>query len=160
MARTHIPISKIKTTSAVSSITLTTFPSTQTDLVIHGRYKCSGNLEISININGNSSSIYNFQTMSSGPGAQAGINSSYMGILAPSSSAAYFNTFEMWIPQYSSSTVTKTIWSRSSDLYNGATTLSLGSSESQTAITSITFIANSGTFSAGAVFEIYGIKAV
>jgi hypothetical protein len=159
MARTFTPITTIETASSSSTITLGSLPTTYTDLMIHGRYKCSSNVEVTMRVNNDSGNNYNFQSMYTGPGAQAGINAPYV-TLCLSNSAAYFTTFELFIPNYNATNNLKTLWSRANDLYNGTSVFQIGGYESSSAITSVTLIANSGaTFSAGAVFELYGIKA-
>lgn len=158
MARTFTPITKIVTGSVASNtITLSSLPQTFTDLMIHGRVKLAGNSEIYLRINSDSSSTYNWQDMYTGPGAGAAINAGYNRI-AIGSSSAYFVHFELFIPNYTSS-AQKTILSRSSDLYNGTSHFAISCWETTSAVTAINIIGNSQSISAGATFEIYGIKA-
>lgn len=158
MARTFTPITKITTGSvSANTVTLSNLPQTFTDLMIHGRVKLAGNSEVFVRINTDTSSVYNWQSLYSGPGAQAAINAGY-GSLINSSSSAYFVHFELFIPNYTSSTQ-KTVWIRSNDLYNGTSFFSIVCWETTSAITAINIVGNSQSISAGATFEIYGIKA-
>jgi hypothetical protein len=150
-----------------ASVTFSSIPGTYTDLIVKGsvRGTNSGQVQqrILISFNG-SSANYNFRTLNDAAGTPVYYDRSSFGdnnlayIPAPDATANTFNNFELYFPNYTSSSfksisVDGVMENNSSTNYNNL----LGGLWSQTAaITSLTFSTNMAQHS---TFYLYGIKS-
>jgi len=154
---------KIATTtlgSTAASVTLSSIPATYTDLVYVFNGAGSTNLNVFIEFNGDTGSNYSMTTLS-GDGTTAysfrytnasSLQLTYQGYL----STAFNSLSIINIMNYSNTTTYKATLNR----YIGTgTDAQVGQWRSTTAINSILIKPNSGTFSVGSTFTLYGIKA-
>jgi hypothetical protein len=165
-ATTYVPIATYTLASSASTVTFGsggTLPQTYTDLVLVFNGTSSANSNGCLVFNSDSGSHYsNTYVLGNGSSASSGTgpNTSVMKMFYPNttSSTAIIN-----LMNYSNTTTYKTGISRHSSTGNFALAnvgLWRGSTGSSTeAITSITVSVDSGTFSAGSTFTLYGIKA-
>jgi hypothetical protein len=158
--------------SSTASITLSSLPTSYTDLVLTGTHALSvDNNTITVIYNNDSGSNYpsnsayiywatNYFIQGDTDGSSAIRNQAASGYPSYSNWAG----LEMYITEYGSSKWKNTLYrnttATNSSLYYGSY-LSMGGStwKNTAAITSIKISAVSGTFTAGTVFSLYGITA-
>jgi hypothetical protein len=159
VASTYVPISTTKLNSDVNTVTLSSIPSTYTDLILVSNQALnSGPVNILVTVNGSTSTIYS-GTYMGGDGSSAftgrvqdgtGFNPSYL--------STSINTTMHYFMNYSNTNIYKTILARSNT--NNTNVLALvGTWRNTAAISSITLTANSGyNIVANSTFTLYGIK--
>jgi hypothetical protein len=173
MPSTYQLISSTTLTSSVATVTLSSIPSTFTDLVVKfmARTDASGftNDPMGLRFNGVTTSNYAY-TFLRGDGSGSGTTyspmttetSGYVALI--NASTATSNTFsngEVYIPNYTSSTQKPssafTAMENNSSTAYVTVTANLGTAT--TAISSITFLSRNGAnFISGSSFYLYGIK--
>jgi len=150
----------------VASVTFSSIPGTYTNLIVKGSVRGSnaGQVQqrILISFNG-SSADYTFRTLNDAAGTPVSFDRSSFGdnnlvyIPAPDTTANTFGNFEVYFPNYTSSSL-KSI-SVDGVMENNSTTnynnLLAGLWSQTAAITSLTFSANMAQYS---TFYLYGIK--
>ncbi len=158
MPRTYDPIaSQTVSGSTTSTVTFNDIPGTYTDLVlvINSTDSVEGNGRF-LRFNGDTASNYS-RTFVYGTGsAVASGRSSDTGIVLPTSTTRYVDTFH--IMSYASTSVFKTTlnaFAMPSYLVGRL----VGLWRSTSAITSVTVTSGGVTFSSGSTFSLYGIKA-
>jgi hypothetical protein len=168
MPRTYEPIQTQTIGTAVGTITLSSIPQTYTDLVVVasvGNTLTSANMLI--RFNSDTASNYS-QTTLAGDGSTAASNR-YSGAtnISPierEEMSDIANTYSLSIiniGNYSNTTTYKSTLSRSStpNSSSSGTDVQAGLWRSTAAITSITLLVNTGSFTVGSTFTLYGIKA-
>ena len=162
---TYEAIATTTLSSAQSTVTLSSIPSTYTDLVIISQPKSTateGIVYIQFNsIGGTSySSTYIY---GSGSAASSGRRtSSGLGVIAENAyatSTAGNTTFVTQIFNYANTTTFKTYLSRGKRTDSQGVEAMVGLCRDTSAINSVSFAIGGTTFAAGSVFSIYGIKA-
>lgn len=150
--------------SAQSSLTFSSIPGTYTDLrVVFNGGVASGNLNLYMQYNSDTGTNYSTRNMT-GNGTSAislsplsnvtNIICNYYGYLT-----ADMNTnIIIDIMDYSNTTTNKTNLTRSNNVGNGLAAV-VGMWRNTNAITSIRFFPDSGNFSTGSTFRLYGIQA-
>jgi hypothetical protein len=158
MAKTYEPISTTTLGSAAASVSLTSIPSTYTDLVLVLQGTSTVDDTIMMQFNSDTGSNYSWTQM----GADSiGVFSSRASSVA-SIRIGYGTTSQgshiAQIMNYSNATTYKTNLSRSNSAAAGVRAI-VGLWRNTNAITSITVIQTGGSFSTGFTFTLYGIKA-
>jgi hypothetical protein len=165
MPKTYEPIATTTLGSAQSTVTLSSIPSTYTDLIIISQPKSTateGIVYIQFNsIGGTSySSTYVY---GSGSSASSGRRTnSGLGVIAENAyatSTAGATTFVTQVFNYANTTTFKTWLSRGNRTDSQGTEAMVGLCRDTSAINSVSFAIGGTTFAAGSVFSIYGIKA-
>ena len=172
MANTYTLIEARTVASATHSVTLSTIPQNYTDLLVRFSLRSDFNFNFHEGqFTFNSVSSDYSQTLFSSDGSNPStVANSSQGIatwsLVINGSASTSNTFsngELYIPNYSSTTVGKS-WTTTAVTENNATAAGLwmvaGSNTSTAAISSLTFYAWQSfiNFVPGSTFYLYGIK--
>jgi hypothetical protein len=173
MATTYKLISSTTLSSTTQTVTISSIPSTYTDIVLQGylAQTSGGNnwATFNIKINGNSGSNYSSNYMNSdGSTATAGDSGPtsgwYFDVLSPGGGTANpMGGFELYIPQYTNSAakIARLIGGGAMDARNGIDFYSLIYNQTA-AITSITITYSGGPetgFVSGSNFRLYGITA-
>ena len=171
MATTYTLISSYTASGTVSSITLSSIPSTYTDLVVLGSTRSSsGATAAYVQINSNTGNNYSFTRIratgtaatsarSAATGPAGGSLGSYPGW--STATANTFDNLELYIPNYLASQNKQLGWWGVNE--NNATAAYIITSailyQNTTAISSLTFAPSDGTnYIAGSSFYLYGIK--
>jgi hypothetical protein len=174
MSNTYTIISKTTLTGSQSNITLSSIPSTYTDLELHisSRFNNSADFDI-VNLQFNSDSGsnyssnltiqgYNGSASTNAPSAKTVINLGYAP--AANATSSTFGSMKIYIPGYAQTTTKKSISADSVMENNSSSAYVLwltGSiwQTSSSAIDTITLTCNSGaSFVSGTSVYLYGIK--
>lgn len=163
MPSTYTPIATYTASGTVSDYTFTSIVGTYTDLVlVVTPTTTAANSSIFVQFNSDTGSNYS-ATYIYGSGSTAGsgrITSANAGSIAFSSDNTTPYTIKTSIQNYSNSTTNKTYLSRSSAASSTSGDLTyVGLWRSTSAITAIKLYPNTGSFTSGSVFTLYGIKA-
>lgn len=173
MATTYTLISSNTLGSNTASVSFNSIPNTYTDLLVKFSLRASnvGTVgDLYIKLNGDSSSIYsntNLYAETNPPASSRTTNTTSIfsagGVGGTSVTANTFTNGEIYIPSYTASQnkatgTSSTVENNSASgftyyLYEGA-----GLYRSTTAISSITFTTNLGSFVTNSSFYLYGIK--
>lgn len=158
---------KITTTtlgSNQSSVTLSSIPSTYTDLVFIMNGSDTGGVQLGIQFNSDTGSNYSNRGFT-GNGSTAYSVSGSSASLIQFGWDAYLETTYSYntiinIPKYANTNTYKTVLGRANNAVTG-TTETVGLWRSTSAITSMTLLQSYGTdlFKTGTTFTLYGIKA-
>ena len=167
MTATYEPISTTTVGTAAQTVTLSSIPSTYTDLVVVVNAFSSIQSDLYVSFNGDSASNYSRTTLW-GDGTSAGSTRitradgyafmilTYYGAVTTTQGASVHT---INIMNYSNTTTNKTVLARPSTASVGVDA-TVGMWNSTAAINSMTFdLASTRTFSVGSTFTIYGIKA-
>ena len=158
MASTYVPIMTQTLGSAQNTVTLSSIPSTYTDVVLICQLIPTAGCTGYFKLNGSSSSIYSDTWMvgyGSGSPASYRDSNQTQGVVGDMTGTT---TVIMNLQNYANTSVYKTVLTRSSSAGNGvAANASLF--RDTTAISSVSLIANGTTWAAGSTFTLYGIKA-
>jgi hypothetical protein len=164
MPATYEPIATTTLGSAASSITFSTIPATYTDLRLVLKATSTGNCDVLMRFNSDSSSNYSL-TILSGNGTTA---SSYRDSNQTSMNFEYASTalsttptlYQSDIFSYAGSTYKTTLFRESGDL-NGSGNLqnTVFLWRSTSAITTINLLTSANNFATGTTATLYGIKA-
>lgn len=169
MPTTYTLISSTTLGSNAASVSFSSIPNTYTDLVlkISGRDTGSGTRNPIVVFNGTSTSIYSYvYGLSDGTGYTSATASPapyllmWYGTAGATETTNTFSNFEMYIFNYSSTTLNKPISTYSVIPSNNLATIAAfqcGLFNSTDAISSMVMNANA-TFLAGSTFSLYGIK--
>jgi hypothetical protein len=163
---TYVPLQSLVLPSATTSVTFSGIDQGYTDLVLTYNGEESAQEQVVVTFNGSSASYYS-HTRFSGNGAtpSSDRDSNRANIFISAGNVAELSTATVIINNYSNTTTYKTLISRWGNPSNGNVAaiagLWRGSTGSSTeAITSITIsTASAATFTAGATFDLYGIKS-
>jgi hypothetical protein len=166
MAATYTPIASITVGTASTTVSFSSIPQTYTDLVVVasvGNATTSSNMQI--RFNSDTASNYS-QTTLAGDGSTAASNR-YSGAtnISPiereevSDIANTYSFSIINIGNYSNTTTYKSTLSRSGTPNSSSpgTDVQAGLWRSTAAITSITLLVNTGSFTSGSTFNLYGI---
>lgn len=151
--------------SAVQTVTLSTIPSTYTDLVIVINAQASLQSDLYLTFNGDTSALYSNATLY-GDGTSAGSTRNNRGnafmtltFYGAVTTTAGASVHTVNIMNYANTTTHKTVLTRANAASSGVDA-SAGLWGSTAAITSMTFdLPSTRTFSTGSTFTLYGIKA-
>ena len=159
---TYEPIATTTLSSTSTSVTLSSIPSTYTDLVLILNLMGTANLDMGIRVNSDSGNNYS-GTWLGGTGSSAvstrTTNSSLWGNIytAVSTVSGNFNGI-VSLMNYSNTTTYKTMLNRfNSTSYGTEAVAALW--RSTAAINSVTVLAQNSSFAAGSTFSLYGILA-
>ena len=163
---TYTKIASYTTTGSPTTYTMSSIPSDYTDLILVSNFSFNAPNNFGMYVNGDTSSIYSTTNLgSAGSGATSGRQSGVSNWLlsyqigSPTTSPGEMVLHFM---DYSNTTTYKTVLARvdaAVATYPGVQVIS-GLYASTSAISSITFIGNSGsTINAGTTFTLYGIEA-
>lgn len=165
MPSTYEPISTNTLGSAASSVTLSSIPSTYTDLVLVVTATNTGGLtDIFLTINGDTGTNYSYTwlttnattTTSGRISSTANLRNGYYGI--PGTTSGYLSVTHLL--NYSNTTTNKTFITSSGNVNTGGGTDKIVALwRSTSAINSLQLRASTGTFGSGSTFTVYGIKA-
>lgn len=162
MAKTYEPIATNTVSgSSTSVITFSSIPATYTDLIIVEQTTASANAYSSIYFNtDNASTNYSRTYLIAVASAVSGrdTNQPTFGAIDYISSGTTTNSHIYQINNYANTTTYKTLLSRY-NLVNDGSGGYVGLWRSTAAITTITFTRASGTYTAGSIYTLYGIKA-
>ena len=160
---TYTPIATYTLSSGTqSTVTFSSF-SGYTDLVLVYSGRASGNLDATINFNGDTGSNYS-ETRLSGNGTTASsdrfsnLTKIYLDNNGNPSTVTQPNIAIYHIMNYANTTTYKTIIGRSSEASHGTDGI-VGLWRSTAAITSLTLGIDSGSWAAVSTFNLYGITA-
>lgn len=163
MAKTYEPIATQTLGSAAASVTFSSISSSYTDLVLVFWKLTSAAAQCSLQFNGDTGSNYS-NTSVSGNGSAAASARSSSGTSISLENALISDTTNasmiiLNVMNYSNTTTNKTIISRANAAASGVNA-NVGLYRSTSAISSLTVLSGgSSTFSTGATFTLYGIKA-
>lgn len=159
MGKTYKPISSQTLTTSAASVTFSSIPATYTDLILVLRGTSTVDDTITMQFNSDTGSNYSWTQLGADPGS--GVFTSRASNVA-SVRIGYGNTAQgnhiAQIMNYSNATTNKTTLSRSNKSADDVRAI-VGLWRNTAAITSITVIQTSGSFSSGFTFSLYGIKA-
>jgi hypothetical protein len=169
MPNTLIPIQTFTLGSTTASVTFSNIPQNYTDLkvVVSGRANAVDGgtaswMSTLITINGSSTGSHKF-IYADGSGAYSSSNGStiWTYTVGSNATASTFGNFELYLPNYSSTTQSKS-YSVDAVSENNATLSGLwlhaGLVSNTAAVTSLGFATNTGSFVAGSTFTLYGIS--
>ena len=157
MAITYEPIATTTLSTATASVSFSSIPQTYTDLVLVVRGAATASAAAKINLNNNTSGIYDdtrlFASTAAGTDHSANSGEMYVG-------GGWFTDgmFTVNIFNYTNTNVGKSIMSK----YASPGTLlalNLTTFQSTAAVTSIQVGLNTSTYVSGSNFTLYGIKA-
>jgi hypothetical protein len=172
---TYTPISTTTLGSAQSSVTLSSIPSTYTDLFLTCSLRATAATFNATNyieptFNGNTSALYSLTsffrrtgTITNASNSNANNLRGVAGIATPDLASGIFTHFTMNIMNYANTSINKTALCTSrtggnlsamDDVWTAA-----GLWRNTAAITSITFLPSAGNFETGCTFTLYGIAA-
>jgi hypothetical protein len=169
MPNTLIPIQTYTLSATTASVTFSNIPQNYTDLkvVVSGRANAVDGgtaswMSTLITINGSSTGSHRF-IYADGSGAYSSSNGStiWTYTVGSNATASTFGNFELYLPNYSSTTQNKP-YSVDAVSENNATLSGLwlhaGLVSNTAAVTSLGFATNTGSFVAGSTFTLYGIS--
>jgi hypothetical protein len=173
MPTTYQLISSTTLSTSSASVSLSSIPSTYTDLVVRitGRSSNSGSINNNINMTYNSSSgSYSVTTLvgevagfpSSGRSSNASANFFAGNVSGSTATANTFGSTEIYIPSYTVSQnrpSSHSSVSESNDVNGPTIFANAGLRSNTTAVSSIEFTLSGGnSYAAGSSFDLYGIK--
>jgi hypothetical protein len=156
---TYTPIASVTLSSAQSSVTFSGIPQTYTDLVLVASAKGSVNdRSFLVRFNSDTGSNYSgTYVFGSGSSASSGRYTSESSIrLGAVISNTNFDTYVVSMNNYSNSTTFKSVLSRENVSTIGVVAM-VGLWRNTSAITTLDFLLNEGTFASGTTFNLYGV---
>ncbi|CAB4178777.1 Fibronectin type III [uncultured Caudovirales phage] len=152
--------------SGVSSLTFSSIASTYVALQVRWSFINSAAGSMTMELNGNTSAIYDFHALNGNGAVATGTNKTADG--ANMQVQGYYPTITTYpnvgildLFNYKSTTTNKSmrVFAGADDnSTNGSVQLRSGDFRSTIAVTQISFLLSTGTFSAGSTFALYGIK--
>jgi hypothetical protein len=163
MPSTYEPIATTTLSGSTSSVTLSSIPSTYTDLIVEFVFGVASGDDILLRFNGDSGSNYSStRLVGNGTAAASTRTTSSSGILPrtpANQSTAITTSWRVNVMNYANTTTNKTTIARY-DFADGFTETDVGLWRNTAAITSLAiFTANNFNFSSGSIITLYGIKA-
>ena len=163
MPSTYTPIATTTLSGSTSSVTLSSIPSTYTDLIVEFVFGIASGDDILLRFNGDSGSNYSSTRLwGDGTSASSSRTTSSSGILPrtpANQSTAITTSWRINVMNYANTTTNKTTIARY-DLASGFTEADVGLWRNTAAITSLAiFSANNFNFSAGSIITLYGVKS-
>jgi len=161
MPATYEPIATQTLGSTASQVTFSSIPSTYTDFVLVSAPIGTGDAQMFIRFNNDSSSSYGYVLMASNgssvvpytTGPVVNIGTDYFFSITTSGGITLIN-----VMNYANTTTYKTALIRANNATKSTIT-NVGTWQNTSAINRIDLFATSASFAAGSVFTIYGIKA-
>lgn len=170
--RTYTPIATTTVGTSTATVTITSIPSTYTDLVLVSNWRAtpgSGNISLSMRFNSDSATNYSFTNLLGNGTAQQtnkSNNASLIILNYATPATSTYGLFVTQIPNYANMTTFKTCLTRDSMNRGGANPAggvggTVGLWRSTSAISSITMLTDDlGTgIMSGSSFTLYGILA-
>jgi hypothetical protein len=161
---TYVAIATQTLGTAAASVTFSSIPSTYTDLVLISSPENNTSESLYFKINGDTGSSYSttYMTGNGTAASSARQANNTTGILAGAPnvglSSTVYGSSIIQVMNYSNATTYKTALCRWG-LASAETNATVGLWRSTAAITSLTILVVSGTFSVGSTFSLYGIAA-
>ena len=149
--------------TAAASIEFTSIPQTFTDLVVWVSTRdTTGSVTSGISINGSFLNLSSRLLQGVGSGTPSSSSSSGIDVITASSSrtANTFSSGQIYIPNYASTTTSKSLSIDSTEENNATESfmrITAGLYSSNTAITSLAITSGGGTFAIGSTISLYGI---
>lgn len=159
MPTTYEPIATANGTGSSGVVTFSSIPATYTDLVVASNIIGDANSAVRIRLNGDTTDSNYSYVLLYGNGSVAGSTYNaatqiYIGHANTSSPNASITSLN----NYANSTTFKTALNRGNQVNQFVSAVS-GLWKNTAAITSVTIVMDSGNFTTGSTFTIYGIKA-
>jgi len=156
MSQDYIPLATVTLASSASSVTFSNIPATYRDLIVVGDYTGSTVALVVMTFNGNSSNLSSVEMAANSGGV-------FSGTATNINFGAIYGTNKMTvisqIMDYSATDKHKTVLRRGNNAQQSELNAAAGRWASTAAITSVALTCNSGTFSSGSTFNLYGIVA-
>ena len=159
---TYTPISTQTLGSATAAVTLSSIPSTYTDLVLECVFGTTAGTDLQLQFNGDTATNYSSTRIVGNGTSGTSTNTTSLAYIQPRTPAnqptTITTTWRININSYANTTSYKTTISR----YDSATVFTeadVGLWRSTSAISSCTVTASGSTFVAGSIFTLYGIAA-
>ena len=153
---TYTALANITLGSSASSVTFSSIPATFRDLVVVGDYTGSTVALVLMRFNGDSSNLSAVEMGANTDGA-------FSGTATNINFGAIYNSNKMTVitqvMDYSATDKHKTVLRRGTNAQQSELNAAAGRWASTAAITSIALTCNSGTFSSGSTFNLYGVIA-
>jgi len=163
MALTYEPIQTFTHTGAsTTAITLSSIPSTYTDLVVvaHVLYSANNGDFMRLRFNGDASSLYSGTPLvGNGTSYNSYRSSNDSGFTFYASSTSTYTVVQMHINNYANTTTNKSLLIRSSSVSSTNVEARAGLYRSTAAINSLSLVFSNASIAAGTNITIYGIKA-
>jgi hypothetical protein len=156
---TYTPIAKATGTGSSGTVTFSSIPSSYTDLVLVSSVLGTENAAVRLRFNGdNTNSNYSY-TLMYGTGSVASSNrETATPIYIGHANTSTPNASTVTLNNYSNTTTFKTILNKGNQIGQFVSAVA-GLWKSTSAINSITIVMDSGSFTTGATFNLYGILA-
>lgn len=164
MANTYKLITSTTLTGTQASVTISSIPATYTDLLVKTSIRYNGSSGQSVFVRFNSATTNYSMVYIEGSGSSVGANAwNTTGIWVDttySTDSSIFTNAEFYIPNYTGSNYKSVSSDITSENNASATDLSLiaGLWSDASAINSLYFYPNSGSFVSGSTFYVYGIS--
>ena len=154
---TYTPLATVTLGSSASSVTFSSIPATYRDLVVVGDYTGSTIALVLMRFNGDTGANYSAVEMA---GQSAGaISNTATNINFGAIYNANKTTITSQIMDYSATDKHKTVLRRYGNAAQSEVAAAAGRWANTAAITTIAVVCNSGTFSSGSTFNLYGIAS-
>lgn len=153
---TYVPIATTTLGSAVSTVTLSSIPSTYTDLILVANLLGSTRTDGHLQFNGDTGSNYSYTFLYAESSVVTGRSSTQTDIYIGEVGTNSTNIIQ--VNNYSNTTTNKTLLARAGYPADGVAA-NVGLWRSTAAINAIRIFRNSGTFSIGSTFTLYGIAS-
>lgn len=159
MPATYEPIATTTVSTASASVTMSSIPSTYTDLIVVAYATDSTSEGMGMYFNGDTGNNYSFMYFyDNGSGGVASGHNLNTTRINFSNLSPTISLYKAHILNYANTTTYKTVFSNGG-LATEYVIAYTGNWRSTAAINSITFNVSSGTIGVGSIFTIYGIKA-
>jgi hypothetical protein len=154
---TYTPLATVTLGSSASSVSFASIPASYRDLIVVGDYTGSTVALVLMTFNGDSS---NLSAVEMGANSGSGV---FSGTATNINFGAIYGSNKMTlitqIMDYSATDKHKTVLRRGNNAQQSELNAAAGRWASTAAITSIALTCNSGTFSSGSTFNLYGVIA-
>jgi hypothetical protein len=159
MAATYEPIATANGTGSSGVVTFSSIPGTYTDLVVASNIIGDANSAVRIRLNGDTTDSNYSYILLYGTGSVAGsTNNTATQIYIGHANTSTPNASIISLNNYSDATTFQTVLSRGNQV-NQFVSAVAGLWRNTAAVTSVTIVMDSGNFTTGSTFTIYGIKA-
>ena len=159
MPNTYEPIATTTLGSAQATVTISSIPSTYTDLILVCNVKRTAGSDIEVQLNGDTGSNYSFTYLyGTGSAVGSGRTSNQTKANIGYAASTNFTTQIVQFMNYSNTTTNKTFIARNSPGDSGDVSAIVNLYRSTSAISSILLDPNSGNFATGSTFTLYGVK--
>lgn len=159
MPATYEPIATANGTGSSGVVTFSSIPATYTDLIVASNIIGDANSAVRIRLNGDTTdSNYSYILLYGTASVAGSTNNTASQIYIGHANTSTPNASVISLNNYSNTTTFKTVLSRGNQV-NQFVSAVVGLWRNTAAINSVTIVMDSGNFTTGATFTIYGIKA-